>query len=138
VEEIMAINEYELILVTRPELTEDVIQHIKISITGFITEQNGQVLVFDSWGQRKLAYPIQKSKYGNYYMVDFVAEGSTPALFERHIRLRVGNVIRYLTVKLDDDIKDMGSEELMGARKEAAAKRSQKIIERLNAALISN
>ena len=134
----MAINEYELVLVTRPELTEDVVQHIKTSITGFISEQNGQVLVFDSWGQRKLAYPIQKSKYGNYYLVDFVAEGDTPALLERHIKLRLSNIIRFLTVKLDDDIKDFGSEELMEARKEAAVKRSQKTIERLNAALISN
>ncbi|MEC8380970.1 MAG: 30S ribosomal protein S6 [Myxococcota bacterium] len=134
----MAINEYELVLVTRPELTEDVVQHIKTSITGFISEQNGQVLVFDSWGQRKLAYPIQKSKYGNYYLVDFVAEGETPALLERHIKLRLSNIIRFLTVKLDDDIKDFGSEELMEARKEAAVKRSQKTIERLNAALISN
>ena len=134
----MAINEYELVLVTRPELTEDVVQHIKTSITGFISEQNGQVVVFDAWGQRKLAYPIQKSKYGNYYLVDFVAEGETPALLERHIKLRLSNIIRFLTVKLDDDIKDFGSEELMEARKEAAVKRSQKTIERLNAALISN
>ena len=134
----MAINEYELVLVTRPELTEDVVQNIKSSITGFIAEQNGQVLVFDSWGQRKLAYPIQKSKYGNYYFVDFVADGSTPALLERHIKLRLGNIIRYLTVKLDGDIQDTGSEELLEARKEAATKRSQKTIERLNAALVTN
>ena len=131
----MALNEYELVLVTRPELGEDVVQNIKTSITEFIKENNGEVLVFDTWGQRRLAYPIQKNKYGNYYLVDFVSEGGTPALLERHIKLRLGDIIRFITVKLEDDIEDISNTELFEARKEAAAKRSQKIIDRINAAL---
>ena len=131
----MALNEYELVLITRPELGEDAIQNIKSSITDFIKENNGEVLVFDTWGQRRLAYPIQKNKYGNYYLVDFVSDGDTPALLERHMKLRLGDIIRYITVKLEDDVEEISNTELFEARKEAAVKRSQKIIDRINAAL---
>ena len=50
--------------------------------------------------------PIQKHKYGNYYLVDFVSDGGTPALLERHMKLRLGDIIRFITVKLEDDIED--------------------------------
>lgn len=130
----MAINEYEMILVTRPELPEDVVLGIKERVSGYITENKGSLLVFESWGQRKLAYPIQKSQYGNYYLINYVGEGNIPQGLESLIKLRLdSSVVRYITVKLDSDIKDLGDPELVEARSAAAQTRSQKTIDKLNA-----
>ena len=54
----------------------------------------------ESWGLRKLAYPIQKKTTGFYFLVEFTGEGSLIGTLETQYR-RDERVIRFLTFKQD-------------------------------------
>jgi small subunit ribosomal protein S6 len=100
------INEYELTFIMRPDLSEDVhtrtIEKFNEVIEGF----GGSMFVSDSWGRLKLAYPIRKHNHGFYIYLNYVGPAELPHELERIIRLD-DTIIRFLTVKLDDEVMDV-------------------------------
>lgn len=54
----------------------------------------------ESWGLRKLAYPIQKKTTGFYFLLEFTGEGSLVNTLETQYR-RDERIIRFLTFKQD-------------------------------------
>ena len=72
------------------------LEQVKTLITRF----GGVISDVDDWGNRKLAYEIQKMHEGHYYFIHFEAEATVPAEIESRIRI-MDNVIRYLCVRQD-------------------------------------
>jgi small subunit ribosomal protein S6 len=56
----------------------------------------------ESWGLKKLAYPIQKKSTGFYFLMQFQAEGDAIKNFEVELK-RDEKVMRFLTMKMDKD-----------------------------------
>ena len=56
----------------------------------------------ESWGLKKLAYPIQKKSTGFYFLLEFQAEGSSINKLEVELK-RDEKVMRFLTMKMDKD-----------------------------------
>jgi small subunit ribosomal protein S6 len=69
---------------------------------GEITSLGGKVKHSESWGLKKLAYPIQKKSTGFYFLVEFEANGSSVAELELSMK-RDERVMRFLTVKMEKD-----------------------------------
>jgi small subunit ribosomal protein S6 len=67
---------------------------------GILAEENSEIINEESWGLKKLAYPIDKKSTGFYQLIEFKAEPATIAKLEVNFR-RDERVLRYLTVKLD-------------------------------------
>jgi len=67
---------YETVIVLKPELEQEAIDATVAKVTAII-ENAGEVKNVDTWGKRKLAYPIAK-KYneGIYIVITFNAETS--------------------------------------------------------------
>lgn len=122
------INEYELTFIVRPDLSEDVHTRTVEKFNEVIERYGGSLFVNDSWGRLKLAYPIQKHNHGFYIYLNFVGPATLPHELERLIRLD-DNIIRFLTVKLDDEIIDVEEQ------RTDAASRHQEWVERRNAAV---
>jgi hypothetical protein len=55
-------------------------------------------------GLRRLAYPIQKFYEGHYVVLTVEGTGKEIAEIERRMRV-VDAVIRYLTIRIDEDLK---------------------------------
>jgi len=117
-------NEYEVVFITSPELGEDQYNAVLGKVTETISKYEGTVLVQESWGRRKFAYPIRKQNYGMYTLVDFVGPASLPKELTRLSRLDE-KFMRLVTVKIEDRVD-------AGVAKEAAEKRSIQRLERLN------
>ena len=117
-------NEYELTFILKPELGEDVNTRTIEKLLGVIERYEGVVLINDSWGRRKLAYPIERHQFGFYVYLNYVGPAGLPHEMERLIRID-DNIIRFLTVKLSDDID---AEEI----KSDAVARHQEWVERRN------
>ena len=109
-------NEYEVVFITSPELGEDQYNAVLGKVTETISKYEGTVLVQESWGRRKFAYPIRKQNYGMYTLVDFVGPASLPKELTRLSRLDE-KFMRLVTVKIEDRVD-------AGVAKEAAEKRS--------------
>ena len=93
-------NKYELAVVVNAKLEDEERAAVLERVKEYITRFGGTVIYVDDWGQRKLAYEIQKTSEGYYYFVHFEADGTVPGEIESRIRI-MENVIRYLCVRQD-------------------------------------
>lgn len=67
-------------------------------IQNCITNNGGEIRMIEEWGKKRLAYEINRKKYGNYFHILFDGPNSLPHLLEREYRLEE-SILRYLTVK---------------------------------------
>ena len=96
---------YDLIFIARPATAEDDVKKVLSVIEHTVAEKGGKVEKAEHWGTRKLAYRVAKHREGMYYYQQI--RTSHPELIsELERRLRVQDaVIKYQTVRLDEDLK---------------------------------
>src|SRR3989442_5031686 len=95
---------YEVVFVAAPSLSEDDLNVLVEQMKKSAESKKGKIVKVDSWGKRSLAYPIKKFKEG-YYTV-FTVEDNGEAVTELERRFRVtDSVIRFLSVRVDEDLK---------------------------------
>ena len=92
-------NKYELAVVLSAKLEDDERAAALEKVKGYITRFGGNVVDVDEWGKKRLAYEIQKSKEG-FYFIHFEGEANCPNEVEAHIRI-MEPVVRYLCVRQD-------------------------------------
>jgi small subunit ribosomal protein S6 len=80
------------------EQTKEAVQKFESEIKSM----GGKVKHSESWGLRKLAYPIQKKSTGFYFMLEYEGEGNLVSDLEVTFK-RDERVMRFLTVKMDKD-----------------------------------
>ena len=93
-------NTYELTYILNAVLNEGQLKDLVQRVNAYITENGGNVLESDEWGQRRLAYPIEKRRNGYYVNVHFEADPALVGKLERALQINE-DVMRYLTLKLD-------------------------------------
>jgi small subunit ribosomal protein S6 len=99
-----ALNGYELTFIMKSEVSDDQQKAFLEKLKGIVAQHNGEVLVTEDWGRRKLAYPIQKEQRGAYHHLVFSGDNGAVAEIERNMRINE-SVLRFLTVKLGSDFK---------------------------------
>ncbi|MDR0880689.1 MAG: 30S ribosomal protein S6 [Clostridioides sp.] len=90
---------YELIYVVKPNAEEDVKEAVLNKIKD-VVGTNGEVGKVDTWGNKKLAYPIQKFTEGYYVLVNFQSGIDVPKEIDRNLKINE-NVIRHMIVAND-------------------------------------
>lgn len=93
-------RKYETIFVLKPNLEEEKRNALIEKFTGIINS-DGEVVKVDEWGNRRLAYEIQKLREGYYVLVDFKANTTLPAELERNYKI-ADDVIRYIVVNREE------------------------------------
>jgi len=88
-------NKYEILFVLTSGLEESAYEAAVEKYSAVITSRGGNVEKVDKWGMRKLAYPINYKTEGYYVVMQFTADGETPAELERLMRIS-DDVIRFL------------------------------------------
>lgn len=97
------LNEYETTYVARPDLTDEQMSRITQKIETLVSTGGGTLLVSEDWGKRKLAYLIKKHLRGHYIYVNYCGPAPIVLEIERNLRLE-DNLLRFLTVKIEDDV----------------------------------
>jgi small subunit ribosomal protein S6 len=93
-------NRYETVFILTPVLSEDQTKETVKKFKDLIKTGRGKIHHEESWGMRKLAYPIQKKSSGFYHLIEFEADPASIAKLEIEYR-RDERVIRFLTVAMD-------------------------------------
>ena len=96
-------REYETVLILKSDVSKAQIKRIVTNVQKTFSEGGASLLSADNWGLRTLAYPIKRQKRGIYVYPRFLGGSDTVTDFERKLRL-TDAVLRYLTVKIDEDI----------------------------------
>ena len=97
------LREYETIFILRPDTNQEGIHSVNTRIRGVVEGLGGRLLKLDNWGKRKLAYEVKKQLKGIYLYWQYLGTSGTVEEIERNLRM-LDNVIRYYTVKIDEDI----------------------------------
>ncbi|MBE9114329.1 30S ribosomal protein S6 [Lusitaniella coriacea LEGE 07157] len=95
-------NNYEMMYVLRPDMSDDRINAAIDKYRDFLAERGATDIQIQVWGRRRLAYEIQRQQDGIYVLVNYKADGQQVVPLERAMRLGE-EVIRYLTLRLKDD-----------------------------------
>src|SRR5690349_12740203 len=115
---------YDLIFIARPATPEDEIKKVLSGIEHTCQEKGGKIEKTEHWGTRKLAYRVAKHREGIYvYQQIRTAHHELIAELERRLRVQ-DVVIKYLTIRLDEDLKRQ--KKFVHQREKRAARRPRR------------
>lgn len=115
---------YDLIFIVRPATPEEEIKKVLSAIEHACAEKGGKVEKTEHWGTRKLAYRVSKHREGIYlYQQIRTTHGELISELERRLRVQ-DVVIKYLTVRLDEDLKRQ--KKFVHRREQRAARRPRR------------
>ena len=94
---------YETVFILTPVLSEDQAKEAVKKFEGEIKSFGAKLKHSETWGLKKLAYPIQKKSTGFYFLFEFEAEKNNVVADMELLMKRDERVLRFLTVKMDAD-----------------------------------
>jgi small subunit ribosomal protein S6 len=92
------VQDYELMYVLTPELDEAGVEEATARVSTMLTSRGGEITNVDSWGRRRLAYPIENHLEGVYSVVRLKLDPTSIVAIERDFRLNE-SVIRHLLIQ---------------------------------------
>jgi small subunit ribosomal protein S6 len=96
-------REFETTIIIKPDIQKDGIADLVQRLQKLYVKNGGRMQKIDNWGLRTLAYPIAGYKKGVYLYLRFLGGSDMVKELERNLRIW-DEVVRYLTVVVDDDI----------------------------------
>jgi len=90
-QKIQVMNNYELMVIFTPVLSEEDFKSTQKKYQDFIKENGGSTVASNPWGLKSLAYPIDKKTTGIYWILEFTA----PATVNEKLKIQF-----YVTNKL--------------------------------------
>jgi small subunit ribosomal protein S6 len=92
---------YELMFVADPRLSDEEFVAMADDYKRMLTEGGAEIVAEESWGRRKLAYPIEKLTEGRYMVLFLTANGKNPIPEVEHRMRQNDKVLRYLSVRTE-------------------------------------
>lgn len=91
---------YEMVLIFKPDMEPGALETATGNFSRMITEKGGIISQVDSWGKRKLAYPIKHYLEGNYILFKFKADPASNKNLETNLRISE-EIIRFLVIRIE-------------------------------------
>lgn len=93
---------YETMYIVHPALESGRLKDLILSIEKSMHSLGGTTCAINVWGKKKLAYPINKEKYGMYVLLQFKSDGSFNKEFNTSLDHNA-NILAYLTTKIEKE-----------------------------------
>lgn len=113
-------RQYEVIFIVDPTADDDEVTRLSEGFKQIITDQGGTINKHESMGRRQLAYEILHKTEGHFVLLEIEGSGREIAELERRMRVN-DRIIRYITVRVDEDRRR--AEKFKAKRARKAAKR---------------
>lgn len=127
--QILKSKEYETIYILRSDVDADTADKVQGRVAEVVGRDNGKLVKVESWGRRKLAYPVGKQKKGVYIYVKYVGRGGLVQELERNLKLQ-DSVLKFQTVltnaEVDVQAVTVDPEEIKFQRLELPAEEEEK------------
>ena len=97
---------YELLYVIHPNIEQEGLSTLIGETKQILKKRGGELLYEEVLGKRRLAYPIQKQRFGTYVLLQFRGDGSGNPRMNQDFELN-DNILAHLVVRVDEnDIRD--------------------------------
>jgi len=115
---------YEIMFIVRPDVADEDADKLIAQMEGVVAGAGGKVEKVEKMGRRRLAYRIQRQREGLYVLFKLQGSGDTVKEFERRLKV-TDTVIKYLTVRMDEDLKRAEKFQALRAQQESKRRRSK-------------
>jgi small subunit ribosomal protein S6 len=99
------LKRYETIFITRVNQAEEQLREQIKKFEDIVVREKGVLLQTDRWGQRKLAYDIDKQSLGYYVLLNWAGPAVAVAELERNLKID-DRVLKFQTVKTNNRITE--------------------------------
>lgn len=93
-------NNYEVMFIIEAALDEEK-KAATVEMVKEIISADGEVGKANIWGNRKLAYPINKKNEGYYAVIEFTGSSELPKELDRRLKIS-DSVIRHIIINKDE------------------------------------
>jgi small subunit ribosomal protein S6 len=111
-------RKYEMIFIVRPDVPEEDLDKLVAQMEGVVGGAGGKLEKVDRMGRRRLAYRVGRYREGFYVLFTLEGTGDTVKEFERRLRV-TDSVIKFLTVRTDEEIKRGAKFKALRAKQQA-------------------
>lgn len=94
-------KKYECLYIVNINFDSEGISTVVSRMEEILKNVGAEVKNTQHWGKRKLAYAIDKERYGNYVLLHFEGENPDIAEFQREVEIEKG-ILHYMTIRLDE------------------------------------
>ena len=116
---------YEVMFIVRTDVTDEDLDKLIAQMQSVVTGAGGKPELMEKMGRRRLAYRVQRQREGFYILFTLEGNGDTVKEFERRLKV-TDSVIKYMTVRLDDQLKRAEKLKKHWAEREAKRPRAPK------------
>ena len=93
---------YETIYIVNSNLDNNTLSNILVEIAKELAKTKSKVINHYNWGKKRLAYPIDKQKYGSYIILQYEG-GDKSKINDFDTWMKLNNaIVRHMTILLDE------------------------------------
>ncbi|MBU1342482.1 MAG: 30S ribosomal protein S6 [Proteobacteria bacterium] len=96
-------RKYETVFISDPDLQDQTRADLFDKVRNIIAKEDGILVNFDDWGNKKLSYEIKKKLRGHYVCATYGGTGDLVKELERNFRLS-DDVMKFMTILLSDNV----------------------------------
>lgn len=121
----MELKNYETVFILTPVLSDTQMKDTVEKFKSVLVDNGAEIVNEESWGLRKLAYPIHHKNTGFYQLFEFQAKPSLINTLEVEYK-RDEKIIRFLTTALDKHAVQYNKKRKKGDFKKSTVKQEEK------------
>lgn len=93
---------YEAIFIAHPNLEDEGLTALVNKTKAMIDKRGGEFIYEEIMGKKRLAFPVEKQKFGTYVLLQFNGDGSGNARLSQDFELS-SNILAHMIVAIDED-----------------------------------
>ena len=110
---------YEAIYIVHPNLEQEELDQLIGNTKALVEKRDGELLYEENLGKKRLAYPVQKQRFGTYIMLQFRGDGVGNARLNQDLELEE-KILAHMIVRIEEDEVREAVEEKPASKPEAA------------------
>ena len=96
-------NFYETFYLIRPDLSEEEASRVNERLKVSLSNHMGEIIRFEKWDERDLAYRIGDYTRGVYYLMVYRSQPSAAGEIEKNLRFLNTDVLRFMTLNISEE-----------------------------------
>jgi len=95
------LKKYECLYIIHPDFDGEGVSRVAKKVEDTLKTAGGETVNVHHWGKRKLAYFIDKQRFGTYVLIHFQGESPDIAAFQQEMEID-REILAYMTIRLDE------------------------------------
>jgi small subunit ribosomal protein S6 len=93
---------YEAIYIVHPNIEQDGLTKLIEATKEMLKKRGGEILYEEVMGKKRLAYSIQKQRFGTYVLLQFRGDGAGNVRLNQDLELN-DDILAHMIVRIDED-----------------------------------